>query len=95
MSGFTTRINELSKSGSDALLEFLFKHVTRPEFQVRHRWQTNDLALWDNRNPARDHRLPPRTPDHLPLPLSDSSRARAWRLRLAANGFVPRAGRTA
>jgi len=23
--------------------------VTRPEFQVRWRWQPNDLAIWDNR----------------------------------------------
>ena len=47
--GFTTRINELSKGESDALLAFLFEHVKRPEFQVRHRWRVNDLALWDNR----------------------------------------------
>ena len=47
--GFTTRINELSKSESDAVLAHLFAHVTRPEFQVRHRWREKDLALWDNR----------------------------------------------
>jgi taurine dioxygenase len=47
--GFTTRINELSKTESDAVLGYLFEHVTRPEFQIRHRWRENDLALWDNR----------------------------------------------
>ena len=47
--GFTTRINELSKAESDAVLAFLFEHVTKPEFQIRHRWRENDLALWDNR----------------------------------------------
>jgi taurine dioxygenase len=47
--GFTTRINELSRSESDAVLAFLFEHVTKPEFQIRHRWRENDLALWDNR----------------------------------------------
>jgi taurine dioxygenase len=47
--GFTTRINELSKAESDAVLAFLFAHVTKPEFQVRHHWRENDLALWDNR----------------------------------------------
>jgi hypothetical protein len=47
--GFTTRINELSRAESDAVLAHLFAHVTRPEFQVRHRWRKNDLALWDNR----------------------------------------------
>jgi taurine dioxygenase len=47
--GFTTRINELGKAESDAVLGYLFEHVTRPEFQIRHRWKENDLALWDNR----------------------------------------------
>ncbi len=47
--GFTTRINELSKAESDAVLAYLFEHVTKPEFQIRHRWRENDLALWDNR----------------------------------------------
>jgi taurine dioxygenase len=47
--GFTTRINELSKAESDAVLGYLFEHVTKPEFQIRHRWRENDLALWDNR----------------------------------------------
>jgi taurine dioxygenase len=47
--GFTTRINELSKAESDAVLAYLFAHVTKPEFQIRHRWKENDLALWDNR----------------------------------------------
>ncbi|WP_419465263.1 TauD/TfdA family dioxygenase [Aeromonas caviae] len=23
--------------------------MTRPEFQVRWRWQENDIAIWDNR----------------------------------------------
>jgi taurine dioxygenase len=48
-SGFTTRINELNRAESNAVLAFLFEHVTRPEFQVRHQWRENDLALWDNR----------------------------------------------
>tara|TARA_Y100001960_G_C14698169_1_gene840151 strand:- start:243 stop:1088 length:846 start_codon:yes stop_codon:yes gene_type:complete len=47
--GFTTHIVELAKSESDAVLEFLFAHSTKPEFIYRHRWQLNDLLLWDNR----------------------------------------------
>ena len=31
------------------LLNFLFAHITKPEFQVRWRWQENDIAIWDNR----------------------------------------------
>jgi len=37
--GFTTRIVELSEKESDAVLRF----------QVRWRWQPDDLAIWDNR----------------------------------------------
>ncbi|WP_202301449.1 taurine dioxygenase [Dryocola clanedunensis] len=47
--GFTTRIVDLTQKESDALLAFLFAHVTKPEFQVRWRWQENDIAIWDNR----------------------------------------------
>lgn len=47
--GFTTRILNISQKESEALLGFLFAHVTKPEFQVRWRWQPNDLAIWDNR----------------------------------------------
>ncbi|PQQ40455.1 taurine dioxygenase [Photorhabdus luminescens] len=47
--GFTTRIVGLSDKESEAILNFLFVHVTKPEFQVRWRWQENDIAIWDNR----------------------------------------------
>lgn len=47
--GFTTRIMDIRQKESEALLGFLFAHVTKPEFQVRWRWQPNDLAIWDNR----------------------------------------------
>ncbi|WP_278495522.1 taurine dioxygenase [Pantoea vagans] len=47
--GFTTRIVDLSEKESDAVLGFLFAHATKPEFQVRWRWQPDDLAIWDNR----------------------------------------------
>ena len=48
-STFTVRINELSAAESKAVLEFLFAHVARPEFQCRFRWQHNSIAFWDNR----------------------------------------------
>jgi taurine dioxygenase len=46
---FTTRINELSEAESEAILKFLFAHVTRAEFQCRFKWQRNSIAFWDNR----------------------------------------------
>jgi taurine dioxygenase len=47
--GFTSRIVELGKAESDAVLAQLRQHVARPEFTVRWRWKRHDLAFWDNR----------------------------------------------
>ncbi|WP_212626049.1 taurine dioxygenase [Pseudomonas sp. PP3] len=47
--GFTSKINELSETESEAILKFLFAHSTRPEFTIRWRWQKDDIAFWDNR----------------------------------------------
>ena len=46
---FTARINGVTDAESDALLRFLFKHIEKPEFQVRFRWQPGSVAFWDNR----------------------------------------------
>jgi taurine dioxygenase len=47
--GFTTRIVQLKRPESDAVLQFLYRHVETPEFQCRFRWQVNSVAFWDNR----------------------------------------------
>ncbi len=47
--GFTTKIMELEHEESAALLQFLHRHATRPEFVYRHRWAVNDFVMWDNR----------------------------------------------
>jgi taurine dioxygenase len=47
--GFTTRIVQLKRPESDALLQFLVRHAETPEFQCRFRWQVNSVAFWDNR----------------------------------------------
>ena len=46
---FTQRIVDLPAAESDAILEFLFAHVERPDFQCRFRWRRNSIAFWDNR----------------------------------------------
>ena len=53
---FTTRIRELGKAESDAVLAFLFRHIETPEFQCRFRWEKNSVAFWDNRS-AQHHAL--------------------------------------
>lgn len=47
--GFTTRLIGIPQQEGDALLQFLFRHTAKPEFQVRWRWQQDDIAIWDNR----------------------------------------------
>jgi len=48
---FTKRIVELTKDESDDVLEYLFRHVAENhDFQVRFKWNKNDLAIWDNRS---------------------------------------------
>ncbi len=39
----------IRRQDSDALLTLLFNQVTKPEYQVRFRWQRNAIAAWDNR----------------------------------------------
>jgi taurine dioxygenase len=45
----TTRILEVPKEESDAILNFLYQHVTNPNFHVRFRWRQDSIAFWDNR----------------------------------------------
>ena len=47
---FTSRIVELSRQESDAMLALLFRHIETPEFSCRFRWQKNSVAFWDNRS---------------------------------------------
>jgi len=47
--GFTTGIVGMPREESEPMLEFLFRHSTRPEFIYRHKWRVNDLIFWDNR----------------------------------------------
>ena len=47
---FCTRIKGLKSDESDALLEFLYRQATIPEYQLRVKWQPNTLVMWDNRS---------------------------------------------
>ncbi len=38
-----------SEADSDALLDELYDFAFQPRFQYRHRWQSGDLVVWDNR----------------------------------------------
>jgi len=45
----TTFIKDMDRRESDYILRYLFDHLRTPEFQYRHKWRENDLAIWDNR----------------------------------------------
>jgi len=46
---FTRNIVNESQGQSDHILQFLYRHIAKPEFQVRFRWRNNSVAIWDNR----------------------------------------------
>lgn len=45
--GYTDRIVGLEPKESDALLRFLFDHLTQPRFHYRHHWAVDDIVIWD------------------------------------------------
>ena len=46
---YTPRFEGWTEEESQPLLQFLFRHVQRPEFQCRFRWQEGSMAFWDDR----------------------------------------------
>jgi taurine dioxygenase len=66
---FTREFKNWSRQESKVLLDYLYEHCVRPEYQARHQWQAGDLVMWDNRcllhyavhdhgdNPRLIHRL--------------------------------------
>ncbi len=48
-SNSTVRIHEMEEDESQNILQFLFHHVQKPEFQVRHRWEKDSVVFFDNR----------------------------------------------
>ena len=46
---FTRHIMGEVQGESDRILQFLYQHMAKPEFQVRLRWRNNTVAMWDNR----------------------------------------------
>lgn len=46
---FTTHVIGLELEESQRLLDFLFRHVAKPEFQCRFSWRPGSIAFWDNR----------------------------------------------
>jgi len=47
---YTICFKDMTIEESQPLLDFLYAHATRPEFQCRFAWTSHTLAIWDNRN---------------------------------------------
>lgn len=45
---FTQFIDGLPYEESGRLLEYLYRHISRPEFQTRVRWDEGTVTIWDN-----------------------------------------------
>lgn len=87
--GFTERLKGLRRNESEALLNMLFVHIQKPEFQVRWKWKPNSIAFWDNRitqHYAVNDYLPARRVMHRATILGDRpyNRARKPLDRIAA-----------
>ena len=46
---FTTHFEGWTAEESRPLLDFLFRHAQRPEYQMRFAWAPGSIAFWDNR----------------------------------------------
>lgn len=63
--GFGRRIVELKEEESQALLEFLIKHVeSSHDLQLRARWEPNTVTVWDNRRTVHSAIIDWDTPVH-------------------------------
>lgn len=47
---FTEKFTGWTREESKPLLEYLFAHSVRMEYQARHKWSAKDLVMWDNRS---------------------------------------------
>jgi taurine dioxygenase len=46
---YVKSFEDMTADESGPLIEFLIRHATQPRFVYRHKWQVNDLLIWDNR----------------------------------------------
>ena len=46
---YVDRFEDMTVEESKPLLDYLFRHMERPEFTCRFRWENGSIAFWDNR----------------------------------------------
>jgi taurine dioxygenase len=77
-SAYSIRFKDFSEEESAPILQYLFTHITRPEFTCRFRWDKGSLALWDNR-----------CTQHLPLNDYDGFDRELYRTTIAGDRPIP------
>lgn len=85
--GTTSHIAGLKQPESEALLDLLYGEITRPEYQVRFRWQPGSLVVWDNQAVAH---AGPIDYAHFDLPRAVRRITTAGELPQGPDGFVSR-----
>jgi taurine dioxygenase len=73
---YTVRFSDMSVEESRPLLDYLYAHMTRPEFTCRFSWTPGAVAFWDNR--CTHH-----------CPINDYSGVRRAMHRVTIAGDVP------
>ena len=43
------RVNGMTSSESESLLDYLWEHASQPQFVWSHQWRVGDILIWDNR----------------------------------------------
>jgi taurine dioxygenase len=46
--GFTSHILNVTNIESEHILKLIYEHIVQPEFILRHKWENNDIVIWDN-----------------------------------------------
>lgn len=46
---YTTRLGGMTEAESEPVLSALYRHATRPDVCMRHRWRPGDVVIWNNR----------------------------------------------
>ena len=68
---YTFGFENMTTEESRGLLDYLYRHASRPEFSCRFRWRPGSLAFWDNRCVM-----------HCPIDDYFGTRRRTWRITL-------------
>jgi taurine dioxygenase len=46
--GYTMWIDDMDRTESDLILDYLFRHQERADFLYAHHWAEGDVLMWDN-----------------------------------------------